>query len=107
VEGGVAKKYPNCDMIDVVNEPLHSPASYRNAIGGSGSTGWDWIVWSFEQARRLFPNSKLLINEYGIISDPNAANNYVKIINILKSKNLVDRNTSAISLIWIVFLQVQ
>ncbi len=86
----VAKKYPNCDMIDVVNEPLHSPASYRNAIGGSGSTGWDWIVWSFEQARRLFPNSKLLINEYGIISDPNAANNYVKIINILKSKNLVD-----------------
>ena len=83
-------KYPNSDFVDVVNEPLHSPASFRNAIGGSGSTGWDWIVWSFEQARKAFPNSKLLINEYGIISDPNAANNYVKIINILKGKGLID-----------------
>lgn len=84
------QRYPNAEFVDVVNEPLHAPASYRNAIGGSGSTGWDWIVWSFEQARQAFPNSKLLINEYGIISDPNAANNYVKIINILKSKGLID-----------------
>lgn len=84
------KKYPKSDFVDVVNEPLHSPAPFRNAIGGAGSTGWDWIVWSFEQARLAFPNSKLLINEYGIISDPNAANNYIKIINILKSKGLVD-----------------
>ncbi len=84
------KKYPNADFVDVVNEPLHTPASFRNAIGGNGSTGWDWIVWSFEQARQAFPNSKLLINEYGIISDPNATNNYVKIINILKGKGLID-----------------
>ncbi len=83
-------KYPDAEFVDVVNEPLHAPASYKNAIGGSGSTGWDWIVWSFEQARKAFPNSKLLINEYGIISDPNATNNYVNIINILKSKGLVD-----------------
>ncbi|KNY27825.1 endo-1,4-beta-xylanase [Pseudobacteroides cellulosolvens] len=83
-------KYPDADYVDVVNEPLHAPASYRNALGGSGSTGWDWIVWSFEQARKAFPNSKLLINEYGIISDPNATNNYVKIINILKGKGLID-----------------
>jgi endo-1,4-beta-xylanase len=84
------QRYPNAEFIDVVNEPLHAPASYRNAIGGSGSTGWDWIVWSFEQARQAFPNAKLLINEYGIIGDPNAANNYVNIINILKSKGLID-----------------
>ncbi len=85
-----AKKYPDCDFVDVVNEPLHAPASFRNAIGGSGSTGWDWVVWSFEQARKYFPNSKLLINDYGIIGDPNATANYVKIINILKAKGLVD-----------------
>ncbi|MDP4180933.1 MAG: endo-1,4-beta-xylanase, partial [Bacillota bacterium] len=84
------KKYPKADFVDVVNEPLHSPAPFRNAIGGSGSTGWDWIVWSFEQARQAFPNSKLLINDYGIIGDTNAANNYVKIINILKGKGLID-----------------
>lgn len=84
------KKYPNADFVDVVNEPLHTQPSYKNALGGAGSTGWDWIVWSFQQARQAFPNSKLLINEYGIIGDTNAANNYVKIINILKSKGLID-----------------
>ncbi len=85
-----AEKYPDCEFVDVVNEPLHAPASFRNAIGGSGSTGWDWVVWSFEQARKYFPNSKLLINDYGIIGDPNATASYVKIINILKDKGLVD-----------------
>lgn len=83
-------RYPDAEMVDVVNEPLHAPASYRNAIGGAGSTGWDWIIWSFEQARKAFPNSKLLINEYGIISDINATNNYLKIINLLKDRGLVD-----------------
>jgi len=85
-----AEKYPDCEFVDVVNEPLHAPASYKNAIGGNGSTGWDWVVWSFEQARKYFPNSKLLINDYGIIGDPNATSNYVEIINILKDKGLVD-----------------
>lgn len=85
-----AAKYPDSEYVDVVNEPLNSPASYRNAIGGSGSTGWDWIVWSFEQARKHFPNSKLLINEYGIISSPRNASRYVEIINILKEKGLID-----------------
>ncbi len=85
-----AEKYPDSEFIDVVNEPLHAPPSYRNAIGGNGSTGWDWVVWSFEQARKYFPNSKLHINDYGIIGDPNATANYLKIINILKDKGLID-----------------
>ncbi|MBX4269924.1 endo-1,4-beta-xylanase [Clostridium estertheticum] len=84
------KRYSSAAFVDVVNEPLHTKPSFRNAIGGEGSTGWDWVVWSFEQARKSFPNSKLILNEYGIISDPNAAANYVKIINILKSKGLID-----------------
>jgi GH35 family endo-1,4-beta-xylanase len=84
-----AAKYGNADFVDVVNEPLHAPASFQNAIGSSGSTGWDWVVWSFQEARKRF-KGKLLINEYGIISDPNAAANYLNIINILKQRNLVD-----------------
>ena len=40
--------------------------------------------------RRYFPNCTLLINDYGIIEDPNAARNYVTIINLLKARNLVD-----------------
>lgn len=84
------QRYSGSDFVDVVNEPLHAAPSYKDAIGGNGSTGWDWVVWSFQQARRYFPNSRLLLNEYGIISDPNAAQNYVNIINILRSRGLID-----------------
>ncbi|WP_081757011.1 endo-1,4-beta-xylanase [Gorillibacterium massiliense] len=84
------QRYGGSDFVDVVNEPLHAKPSYRNAIGGDGTTGWDWIIWSFQQARQAFPNSKLLINEYGIIGDPSAASQYVAIINLLKSRGLID-----------------
>lgn len=84
------QRYGGSEFVDVVNEPLHAKPDYRNAIGGDGATGWDWIIWSFQQARAAFPNSKLLINEYGIINDPNLADQYVNIINILKSRGLVD-----------------
>ena len=85
-----AQRYPNAEYIDVVNEPLHAKPSYRNAIGGDGATGWDWVIWSFEQARQAFPRAKLLINEYGIISDPNKATQYIQIINLLKNRGLID-----------------
>ena len=84
-----ATKYGDSEYVDVVNEPLHAKPSYRNAIGGDGSTGWDWVIWSFEEARKRF-SGKLLINEYGIINDGNATNQYVQIINLLKERGLVD-----------------
>ena len=86
----IATYYPAMDYIDVVNEPLHAPSNIREALGGSGATKWDWVIWSFQKAREYFPNSKLLINEYGIISDANAARTYVGIVNILKERNLID-----------------
>ena len=86
----VAARYSSLDMIDVVNESLHAKPSYRNALGGNGATGWDWVSRAFEMARQYFPNCKLLINEYGIISDPNATSQYMNIINLLKQRNLVD-----------------
>jgi endo-1,4-beta-xylanase len=87
------QRYPNTDLIDVVNEPLHAPASYRAALGGDNGlygTGWDWVVRSFELARQYCPNADLLLNDYGIISDPNAAQNYRNIIDILNSRGLID-----------------
>ena len=86
----VAARYPNIDYIDVVNEALHAPSNIRNALGGDGITGWDWVVWSFQKAREYFPNAKLHINDYGIISDVDKARRYVGIINILKERNLID-----------------
>ncbi|UII19579.1 endo-1,4-beta-xylanase [Fulvivirga ligni] len=85
------QRYPGTDYIDVVNEPLHAPAGYRNALGGSGSTGWDWVITSFQLARQYAPSGcKLLLNEYGIISNPTEANNYMQIVNLLNARGLID-----------------
>lgn len=85
-----AARYPNTDMIDVVNEPLHVIPSYADAIGGSGSTGWDWVVWSFQKARQYMPDAQLILNDYGILGKRKATSDYIKIINILKAQNLID-----------------
>jgi uncharacterized protein YjdB len=86
----VANRYPDVDMIDVVNEPTKTPLPFKNAIGGDGTTGWDWVIWAFETARQYFPNAKLLINEYGTENDPSAADKYLQIINLLKTRGLID-----------------
>jgi endo-1,4-beta-xylanase len=97
----VGKRYPKIDMVDVVNEPLagHNPpdgggsparANYKNALGGNGKTGWDWVIKAFTMARQYLPNAKLLINDFGIINDDNATNSYLIIINLLKGRGLID-----------------
>ena len=94
-----AQRYPETDMIDVVNEPLvnHNPpdggngrANYKNALGGDGATGWDWVIKSFELARKYYPNTKLLLNDYNIINSNSATTTYVTIINLLKDRGLID-----------------
>ena len=47
-------------------------------------------MWSFEKAREYCPNQILILNDYGIINDPNAINQYKGIINALKSRGLID-----------------
>lgn len=84
------ERYPNTNYIDVVNEPLHAIPSYAQALGGSGTTGWDWVIWAFEKAREYCPNAKLLLNDYNIINNDAATTNYLQIINLLKARNLID-----------------
>jgi endo-1,4-beta-xylanase len=84
------ERYPNTDFIDVVNEPLHAPPGYAQALGGNGTTGWDWVIWAFEKAREYCPNAKLILNDYSIINDNNATNNYLTIVNLLKTRGLID-----------------
>ncbi len=87
------------DFIDVVNEPTHQPPTgasgpdgggYINALGGSGTTGWDWIITAFQMARQYFPNSKLMLNEYSVENEPNRAATYIRIANLLKARGLID-----------------
>ena len=60
------KHYPNLQLIDVVNEavPGHQPAPYKNALGGDGVTGYDWIIKAFEMAYERWPDAILIYNDY-------------------------------------------
>jgi endo-1,4-beta-xylanase len=84
------QRYPNTWAIDVVNEPIKTPMPFAAALGGSGSTGWDWVITAFQIARTSCPNAKLLINEYGTENDPPVRNTYKTIINLLKTRGLID-----------------
>jgi endo-1,4-beta-xylanase len=83
-------RFPETDFIDVVNEPLHAPPAYKNALGGNGSTGWDWVIRTFELARAACPDAKLHLNDYGIINDNGATTRYLAIVNLLKDRGLID-----------------
>ena len=61
-----SKRYPDLQMIDVVNEAVagHQPAPYRGALGGDGKTGYDWIIKAFEMAHERWPDAILIYNDY-------------------------------------------
>jgi len=95
------ERYPEAAMVDVVNEPLHdtpmalNPVPYYKALGGAGATGWDWVITAFTLARQYFPNAKLLLNDYFILSSPTLSSQsevvqYRTIIDLLKQRNLID-----------------
>ena len=95
---GVAERYPGLDQIEVVNEPLHQPpddaheGGYIGALGGTGTTGWDWVIESFSMAREIFSDTTvLMINEYGIMNSATATDQYLEIIRLLQDNDsLVD-----------------
>jgi endo-1,4-beta-xylanase len=86
----IGARYSNMDFVEVVNEPINTPPFYMEAMGGDGSTGWDWIVFAFKQARKYCGSAKLLINEYNVDNNPETCAKYTNIIMILKASNLID-----------------
>jgi endo-1,4-beta-xylanase len=94
----VAAQYPDMEFIDVVNEPLHDPpgspgnggGNYLAALGGTGATGWDWVINAFRMARAKFPHSKLLINEFSVTNNTADMQRYIEIVRLLQAENLID-----------------
>jgi len=93
----VADRYPDIDYLQVVNEPLHAPpdgvgdhGDYMDALGGTGESGFDWILESFRMAREIFPDTPLMINEYSIEGDPGLMDEYIDIIQALQAEDLID-----------------
>ena len=99
----VAGRYPDIDYLEVVNEPLpgHNPpdgtngrANYKEALGGDGDTGWDWVLNAFRMARDIFPpGTELMLNDFNIINTPPgglALSRYLDIIRLLQVEDLID-----------------
>ena len=99
----LAARYKDMEYIDVVNEPLHNAPNgmlpwgatnknvdYAKALGGAGETGWDWVITSFHMARKYFPNSKLILNEYSVINSTETTKKYIEIIKLLQADGLID-----------------
>jgi endo-1,4-beta-xylanase len=99
----LAARYDTIEYIDVVNEPINNApdgmipwgtttpnVNYTKALGGKGTTGYDWIITAFRLARKYFPNSKLIMNEYNVINSTTTTQKMVQIVNLLKADTLID-----------------
>lgn len=93
----VAQRYPDIDYLEVVNEPLHDPpddpedGGYMEALGGTGETEWDWVITAFRMARDIFPpTTRLVLNEYNILSSLANASRYRGLIQLLQERDLID-----------------
>jgi endo-1,4-beta-xylanase len=74
-------RYPDTQMIDVLNEPPpHTTPSYLAALGGAGASGYDWVVTIFKWAHQYCGNSILIVNDYNIIEQAGDNNNMIKLV---------------------------
>ncbi|MBN2189413.1 MAG: endo-1,4-beta-xylanase [Chitinispirillaceae bacterium] len=80
-------RYPNVNMIDVVNEAAtgHPQPPFKNALGGAGTSGYDWIANSFKMARQRWPKAILIYNDYNIIEWSSEINWCPAMINAIKA----------------------
>ena len=79
-------RYPNTKLIDVVNEPPpHTTPAYINGMGGTGTSGYDWIVNAFKWARAACPNAILILNDYNNIEYSTDNAHFIDIVNKIKA----------------------
>lgn len=98
----IQRKYRHIDQFDVLNENMHGSATYngqehaagtpcfRSGMGGNGTTGHDWVIWLFEQAREMFPNSKLIMNDFELEGNNAGIDQQLAIMAALRDRGLVD-----------------
>jgi endo-1,4-beta-xylanase len=76
-------RYPDTELIDVIYEPLHSPVTFKEALGGAGASGYDWMVQAFKWARAYCPRSILLLTDYNNIEYQSENQATIEIVNAL------------------------
>jgi endo-1,4-beta-xylanase len=94
----VAERYGEAaTYIEVVNEFENTPptaaneGNYIDALGGTGASGFDWVLNAFRMARAAFPpNAKLMLNEYSVINNDDRTGRYVQLVELLKAEGLIN-----------------
>ena len=80
------ERYPDVQSIDVVNEPPpHTSPVYMAALGGAGASGYDWIVKSFQLAKKYCPKATLILNDYNTIEYGADNSRFIAIVKAIKS----------------------
>ncbi|GAL84876.1 endoglucanase-like protein [Sporocytophaga myxococcoides] len=94
---GIAARYKYIDQIDVLNEQLftHQQANQqmRDKFSGKTNTAVDdfsWQIWLFTEARRIFPNTKLVLNDYGLEGSNSAIDEMLKLVAALRDRGIID-----------------
>lgn len=92
----IAERFPLADQIDLLNEQLFKHQKdnqkFRELLGGPGTAENDyaWQIWLFEQGRKIFPNTKLVLNDYGLEGDTKAIKAQLELFKVLRDRGLVD-----------------
>lgn len=74
------ERYPNTQLIDVVNEPPpHTTPSYANNIGGGTNSNWAWVTNSFLWAHEACPNAILILNDYNNVEYADQTQHFIDI----------------------------
>lgn len=92
----IAERFPLSDQIDLLNEQLGNHQKdnqkFRELFGGPGTKPEDfrWQIWLFEQGRKYLPNTKLVLNDYGLEGDRKAIKSQLELFKVLRDRGLVD-----------------
>jgi len=92
----IAERYPLADQIDLLNEQLFrhqkDNQQFRELLGGTGTqeTDYEWQIWLFQQGRTIFPNTKLVLNDYGLEGDFKAIKAQLELCKVLRDRGLLD-----------------
>jgi GH35 family endo-1,4-beta-xylanase len=92
----ISQRFPLADQIDLLNEQLYDHQrdnqKFRELFGGAGTKADDyrWQIWLFELGRKYFPNTKLVLNDYGLEGDSKAIRKQLELFKVLRDRGLVD-----------------
>lgn len=84
-----ARRYPRTRIATVVSEPRqHHRPTWAPALGGTGSTGADWVIEAFRIARKNLPNTVLILEDFDVLTTQ--TDSFLRIARKVKEAGFLD-----------------